>query len=323
MFSATQRRPFLSQCKVILKGDFMPLHFLHRALGLMMALTVPWLAQAESGKLLLTGGVSSIEGAAGGGLTPWATTGSYAATGEIGGTAFVTGVHARNYSLSTVGAAVSIHDRFELSLAHQNFNTKHNLTPLGLDGLHLKQDIVGLKVRVAGDAVLDSDTPMPQLALGLQYKKTSVGGLAPTLFGPLGARSSGTDFYFSATKLLLGQGVLLNATLRATKANQSGLLGFGGANKKSYQLQPEISIVKLLSSSLVVGVEYRAKPDNLQKSVLGDGALKEDDWHDVFLAWAPNKNFSLTLAYVNLGRIVPALQPKRQTGAYVSAQVAF
>jgi hypothetical protein len=29
-------------------------------------------AQADTGKLLLTGGVSSIEGAAGGGLTPWA-----------------------------------------------------------------------------------------------------------------------------------------------------------------------------------------------------------------------------------------------------------
>jgi hypothetical protein len=301
----------------------MPWHFLRCALGLMMALTAPWPTQAESGKLLLTGGVSSIDGAAGGGLTPWATTGSYAAAGEIGGTAFVTGVHARSYSLSTVGAAISIHDRFEFSLAHQSFNTRHNLTPLGLDGLHLKQDIVGAKVRVAGDAVLDSDTLMPQLAFGFQYKKTHVGGLASTLFGPLGARSSGTDIYLSATKLLLAQGVLLNATVRATKANQNGLLGFGGVNKNRYQLQPEISIAKLLSSSLVMGVEYRVKPNNLQKSVLGDGALKENDWHDVFVVWAPRKNFSLTLAYVNLGRIVPALQLKRQTGAYVSAQVAF
>ena len=29
-------------------------------------------ARADGGKLLLTGGVSSIDGAAGGGLTPWA-----------------------------------------------------------------------------------------------------------------------------------------------------------------------------------------------------------------------------------------------------------
>ena len=41
-------------------------------------------------------------------------------------------------------------------------------------------------------------------------------------------RDSGVDFYVSATKLLLEQNLLLNGTLRATKANQLGLLGFGG-----------------------------------------------------------------------------------------------
>ncbi|MDP3170098.1 MAG: DUF3034 family protein, partial [Polaromonas sp.] len=41
-------------------------------------------AHAETGKLLLTGGVSSIDGAAGGGLTPWAVIGSNATEGEVG-----------------------------------------------------------------------------------------------------------------------------------------------------------------------------------------------------------------------------------------------
>ena len=40
--------------------------------------------QATSGRLLLTGGVSSIGGAAGDGLRPWAMTGSYAARGQFG-----------------------------------------------------------------------------------------------------------------------------------------------------------------------------------------------------------------------------------------------
>ncbi|MGQ3057945.1 MAG: DUF3034 family protein, partial [Nevskia sp.] len=40
----------------------------------------------------LTGGVSSIDGAAGGGLTPWAVIGSNATEGEVGATAFVTAV---------------------------------------------------------------------------------------------------------------------------------------------------------------------------------------------------------------------------------------
>jgi len=45
---------------------------------------------------------------------------------------------------------------------------------------------------------------------------------------------------------------------------------------------------------------------------------------DLFVAWAPSKNLSLTAAYVNLGRIVPATTSgKKQTGVYLSAQVAF
>lgn len=293
------------------------------ALALAALLACTLAAHADRGKLLLTGGVSSIDGAAGGGLTPWAVTGSYATTGEIGGTAFVTGVKTQDYALTTFGAAIGIHDRVELSIARQDFDTRYNLAPLGLAGLHLKQDIFGAKLRVAGDAVLDSDTLMPQIAIGVLHKRTDAGALGPTLFGPLGAKGSGTDVYASATKLFLAQGILVNGTLRATKANQNGLLGFGGAQSSSYRLQPEVSVARLLSRNVAIGAEYRAKPDNLSQSVLGTGALKEDDWWDVFVAWAPTKNVSITAAWVDLGRIAPAVQPRRQTGAYLSAQIAF
>jgi Protein of unknown function (DUF3034) len=279
--------------------------------------------QAADGKLLLTGGVASIDGAAGGGLTPWAVTGSYATRGQVGGTAHLTAVKTQDYALLTYGAAFAWNERIEVSLARQEFDTKDNLAPLGLGGLKLKQDIVGVKVRVAGDAVLDSDTLMPQIALGLQVKRTRAGALGPTLFGPLGAKDHGVDVYASATKLFLAQSVLVNGTLRATKANQNGLLGFGGAQRDRYELQPEVSVAVLLRKDVAVGAEYRAKPDNLNRSVLGDGALAEDDWFDLFIAWAPSKHVSLTAAYVDLGKIVPALQPKRQTGAYLSAQLSF
>ncbi|MBL8279299.1 MAG: DUF3034 family protein [Pelomonas sp.] len=109
----------------------------------------------------------------------------------------------------------------------------------------------------------------------------------------------------------------------AVQANQNGLLGFGGAQGQGRRLQPELSLVKLLRRDLAVGVEFRAKPDNLNASVLGTGALKEDDWKDVFIAWTPNKHVSLTAAWVDLGRIAPALQPQRQSGTYLSAQFAL
>jgi hypothetical protein len=287
------------------------------------------------GKLLLTGGVSSIDGAAGGGLTPWAVTGGYGTAGEIGGSAFATRVESRDYSLNIVGAALAYGDRVELSFARQDLDPGPVRAALAgalgdpaFNSLRLKQDIVGLKVRIAGDAVLDSDRWMPQIALGVEHKKAETGPLKPVL-ALLGSKVSGTDLYLSATKLFLEQGVLASGTLRATKANQNGLLGFGSTEHSSYRLQPEISLALLLRSNLAVGAEYRGKPDNFRDSAvlastpLGAGALNEDDWADLFIAWAPSKHFSLTAAYVDLGKIVPAVVTRRQTGLYLSAQIAF
>lgn len=279
------------------------------------------IAQAGQGKLLLTGGVSSIDGAAGGGLTPWALTGSSATEGEIGATASLTRARTQDYGFTSQAVAATWSDRVEVSLAHQRFDTGPTGPALGLPGLVLQQDILGLKWHVAGDAVLDSDTWQPQWALGAEFKRTDAGGLAPTL-ASLGARTHGTDLYLSVTKLLLAQGVLLNGTLRATQANQNGLLGFGGTAQRRPRLQPEVSAAWLLHRTLAVGAEYRAKPDNLNPSALGAG-LREDDWKDLFVAWAPSRRASLTLAWVDLGRIVPAVVSRRQTGAYVSLQLAL
>ena len=286
-------------------------------------------AQAETGKLLLTGGVSSIDGAAGGGLTPWAIIGSNATDGEIGGSAFISAARTKDYGLNIYGAAAGIHDRFELSVAQQDFDTRATGTALGLPGLRLKQTIFGAKVRVAGDAILDSDNLMPQIAVGLQYKTLASTGLDARL-DALGAKRNGTDFYVSATKLFLGQSLLVNGTLRATKANQNGLLGYGatlGGSENSYSVQPEFSIGYLVTKNVVVGAEYRFMRNKLEKAGaaagLGNG-LRSEDWKDIFIAWAPSKNLSLTLAYVDLGVIVPATTASRkQTGYYLSAQVAF
>ncbi|MEJ6003333.1 DUF3034 family protein [Paucibacter sp. AS307] len=283
-------------------------------------LALPLLCTAQ-GKLLLTGGVSSIEGAAGGGLTPWAVTGSYAGPGELGGSAYLTRVRSQDYGLSSFGVLVSLHDRAEFSLARQDFSTGPTGTALGLPGLHLRQTIAGAKLRLAGDAVLDSDRLLPQIAIGLQAKRLDAGGLEATLKG-LGAQTHGLDFYASATKLLLAHSTLVNLTLRASKANQGGLLGFGGSASSRYSLCPELSVAYLLSRQLALGAEVRVKPDKLNPSALG-AALREDDWWDLFLAWAPNKQLSVTAAYVDLGRIVPGIVPRRQTGAYLSAQLAF
>ncbi len=292
------------------------------------------LAQADTGKLLLTGGVSSISGAAGGGLTPWAVIGSNATEGEVGVSAYATRAGTQDYSLNSYGVAVGLHERVELSLARQDFDASpavalNGIAPFGVaPGQHIRMDVFGVKVKVAGDAVLDADTWMPQIAVGLEHKRVHSGSLQ-SVQDFLGTRRHGTDVYVSATKLLLAQSLLLNGTLRYTNANQNGLLGFGAAapGKSGRSLQPELSVAYLLRKNLAVGAEYRFKPNNLQTLGAAAGlgaALREDDWKDLFIAWAPSKNLSLTLAYVDLGRIVPGVTAgRRQTGYYLSAQVAF
>lgn len=292
------------------------------------------LAQADTGKLVLTGGVSSIDGAAGGGLTPWAVIGSNATEGEVGVSAHVSHLATRDYALTTSGAAIGWNDRVEASIARQDFDASpaialNGIAPFGVTpGQHLKLDILGLKLRVLGDAVLDSDSLVPQVAVGLQHKHVDAGSLGAVL-DFLGTRRSGTDLYVSATKLFLASGVLLNATVRNTNANENGLLGFGAASpgRNSRSWQPELSAAFLLRRDLAVGAEYRFKPNNLEGLGRAAGlgsALQESDWKDVFVAWAPSRHLSLTLAYVDLGRVVPGITgDRRQSGAYLSAQAAF
>jgi hypothetical protein len=263
------------------------------------------------GKLLLTGGVSQIEGAAGGGLTPWAVIGGYGTDDEIGANAFYTRVNTGDYHLDDAGVMIGFYNRVELSFAQQRFNTEQVGGLLGLgNGFTFKQNTIGLKVRVAGDLVLNSDRAMPQISIGLQHKKNNQTGVLAFV----GAKDdSGTDVYITATKLLLADGVLLNGTLRFTKANQIGILGFGGDKNNSYKPQLEISAAYLLSQRIAVGLEYRMKPNNL-------GIAKENDWFDVFIAYSPSKHISFTLAYADLGNIVIK---DNQRGAYLSVQAGF
>ena len=150
----------------------------------------------------------------------------------------------------------------------------------------------------------------PQVSVGMQYKANNRGAL----LAAIGARSSdGVDFYVAATKLLLAQSLLVNATVRATRANQFGLLGFGGDRNGGYSAQFEGSLAYLINRNVAIGGEFRTKPDNLKFA-------REDSAWDLFAAWFINKNVSTTLAYANLGRIAAQ---SSQSGVYFSLQVGF
>lgn len=258
-------------------------------------------------RLLATGGAHQVEGAGGGGITPWALIAGYGTNAQVGGSLFYTRVGTQDFDLDSYGLAVGIFDRVELSASKQKFDAG-SVIP----GLMLKTDTIGAKVKVYGDAVYDQDTPWPQVSVGLQHKRNT----EMTIPSAIGARKGGdTDFYVSATKIWLagfmGRNVLANLTLRATRANQLGLLGFGGDKKDSRSLQPELSAAVLLTDTLALGAEHRWKPDNLS-------AFKEEDFSDVFLAWFPHRHFAATVAWARLGTV--AGKPK-QDGFYVSLQL--
>jgi hypothetical protein len=304
---------------------------IRRTIGLLLlsALALPAIAMAQAtpdpsadeperarplfdeGKLLATGGVSQVEGAAGGGLSTWAVIGGYGTNDGIGITAHETFIGLRSFNLNSAGIAVGLYDRLELSYAHQSFDTRDTGAALGLGkGFTFDENVYGAKLRLFGQMVYDQSDWIPQTAIGLQYKTND----RPDILKAVGAKDGdGVDFYVAATKLVLSESVLLSGTVRFTRANQFGILGFGGGRNDDYQPQFEGSAAYLFTKRFAVGAEYRTKPDNL-------GFAAEQSAYDLFAAYFIDKHASITLAYVDLGTIATR---RDQDGVFASLQLGF
>ncbi len=78
-----------------------------------------------------------------------------------------------------------------------------------------------------------------------------------------GKSASGTDFYLAAPKLSLAQSLLVVVTLRETKANQLGILGFGGASTTIRDAGRGLCGLSH-QPKFAVGAGYRTRPSNLE-----------------------------------------------------------
>lgn len=217
---------------------------------------LPAIVVAEPGdRLLATGGATMIEGAAGGGIVPWAVMSGYGTREQWGGDVFATRIDTGDYRLDTAGANVSYGNRLELSFARQRLDIDALAKVAALPQSSLNQDVFGVKLRLFGDLIYDR---LPQVSLGLQHKRQT------NFFIPhaVGARrDSDCEAYLAASRLFLGgalgYNVLVNGTLRYSRANQTGLLGFGGDQRDAHRLLKEGSVAVLLNPRWVVGLEYR------------------------------------------------------------------
>src|ERR1700689_2192775 len=274
-----------------------------------LACAFPAWAADTGDRLQWTGAVTQIEGSAGGGLVPWALIGGLETNAEVGASGFATYVSTQDFSLRVGGVSIDVDDRVEVSAARQRFDAG-----AVLPGLTLGQDVVGVKVRLAGDAVFAPDEYLPQISLGAEWKRTLDFDQIPRAVGA--ARGEDVDVYLAATKLyfaaLAGRNVILDVTLRRTRANQFGLLGFGG-DGSGYSYVPEASAGLFLTDQLLFGAEYRDKPDNLT-------AFHEDSAEDIFMAWGPGKTVSLTAAWTDLGHIAGKTA---QRGFYLSLWIGI
>ena len=267
---------------------------------------------AQTGSRLIgSAAVTQIEGSSGSGLLPWATISGYADAAQSDFTLSYSSLDTKDYRFSMKSLSWGWNNRLELSVAKQQLDLQTLGPAIGMPDAQLKQTVIGAKLRLFGHLIYSK---YPQVSLGLQYK-TNNEFLVPSLVGA--AKKQGVDVYLSATKLFLSKPFGFNGfatfNLRATKANEIGLLGFGGDINNDYRILVENSFGVFVKKNVALGFDFRQKKSNL-------GFAKESHWRDVFVSWLPNKHLSLTLAYVDLGGVATL---KNQQGLYFSISGVF
>src|ERR1700722_3924094 len=125
------------------------------------------LVGSDEGKFLLTAGFNDLEGTGGGGLVPLAFISGYGSSDTWGGQGTFPDIQLKDFQLRAFGVTVGALDRVEVPYTRHEFD----VTGTALDGLSVSQDIIGVKVKLLGNAVYGQDSWLPQLAVGAEYHK--------------------------------------------------------------------------------------------------------------------------------------------------------
>jgi hypothetical protein len=146
---------------------------------------------------------------------------------------------------------------------------------------------------------------LPAVTLGAHYKQnTTIANMDRELGGTLTAigiaDQAGMDYTLYASKMLtmLPVPIIVSAGLRSTEAAHIGLLGFTDER----QLVAEGSICAFLTSKLILGLEYRQKPNSYQTvpGLIG----KEDDWYTFDVGYIVNDHMTVAAGYAHFGEVL-------------------
>ncbi len=151
---------------------------------------------------------------------------------------------------------------------------------------------------------------MPAVTLGAHFKwndghndiNKQTGGLCDMLGVD---HDSGTEFTAVATKTIanwLPRPIIVTAGLRNGDAIHTGLLGFAGERRTTF----EGSIIYFLTDKLLLASEYRQKPNLCDQFSLGGEHLikAENDWWDIALAYVVNDHLTIAGGYADFGNVL-------------------
>jgi len=122
----------------------------------------------------------------------------------------------------------------------------------------------------------------------------------------LGAdHDTGIDFTVTATKTIahwLPNPLIISAGLRNGDAVQTGLFGFAGERRTTF----EGSVIYFLKDRLLIAAEYRQKPNLIHPCTAGGVPLvkPENDWWDICLGYVVNDHMTMAAGYASFGNIL-------------------
>jgi hypothetical protein len=201
-----------------------------------------------------------------------------------------------NVDWTAIGVADTFFNRLEVSYGYESIN-QENTTAKHKNNL-------GTKLLLLPENSFDTKF-LPAISVGTIFKHTSNVGA--------GVDASGQDYYVVATKLItqLPRPVLLSGGILSTKGKTTGVFGYD----KDRRATGFGNIDVILPLNLIAGFEYK------QGAHYKD--WKDANYWDAHLAWTPNKNLSLILAYVDAGDHKSTKVTGLGNGVVLSAQYAF
>jgi len=249
-------------------------------------------------------------------ITPTAYFANPAAEGEFWGKPSVSGSFAwmRNKNYQSFAVTENILGNIELGYAIERIGLGdwpkevREATGSKIDKKGMVHNF-NIRTMVIKEGGLDCEW-MPAVTTGVHFKwndglttlNRQLGGTCDALGAD---HSFGTEFTLTASKTFVGilpRPFILSAGLRNSDAIHTGLFGFAGERRTTF----EGNAVYFLTDKLLLAAEYRQKPDLLDQCSAGGKHLikAENDWWDICLAYILNDRTTIAGGYANFGNIL-------------------